>query len=223
MKIFRNLMPLIVAATLLLQPMAVCAVQPGQTQTSDQNIVVVIDPGHGGTNLGGQIPGLDEKNMTLVTALAMKEELEKYGKTVLVYHFADALKSLCESSYNWVKGDKGPIGRTILQNVGTAYRKNNPECWVNIARQIALGCSEEYMLIPDCRYKNEALGFLDFDYKNVRIERPDFDNGLTEEQKKHISETAMSTFSEYDYIITNDGSLDDLREKVKQAFQLEVE
>ena len=133
-----------------------------------------------------------------------------------------SLKSLCESSYNWIKGDKGPIGRTILQNVGTAYRENNPECWVNIARQIALGCSEEYMLIPDCRYKNEALGFLDFDYKNVRIERPDFDNGLTEEQKKHISETEMSTFSEYDYIITNDGSLDDLREKIKKAFTTEV-
>ena len=156
------------------------------------------------------------------SATFLKEELEKCGKTVLIYHFADALKSLCESSYNWVKGDKGPIGRTILQNVGTAYRKNNPECWVNIARQIALGCSEEYMLIPDCRYKNEALGFLDFDYKTVRIERPNFDNGLTEEQKRHISETEMSTFSEYDYIITNDGSLDNLREKIKKAFTTEV-
>ena len=116
------------------------------------------------------------------SATFLKEELEKYGKTVLIYHFADALKSLCESSYNWVKGDKGPIGRTILQNVGTAYRKNNPECWVNIARPIALGCSEESMLIPDCRYKNEALGVLEFDYKNVRIERPDFENVLKEKQ-----------------------------------------
>ena len=79
------------------------------------------------------------------------------------------------------------------------------------------------MLIPDCRYKNEALGFLDFNYKNIRIERPTFDNGLTPEQKLHISETEMSTFSEYDKVIINNGSLDDLREKVKQAFQLEVE
>ena len=79
------------------------------------------------------------------------------------------------------------------------------------------------MLIPDCRYKNEAFGFLDFDYKNIRIERPNFDNGLTPEQKSHISEIEMNTFSEYDEIIINNGSLDDLREKVKQAFQLEVE
>ena len=79
------------------------------------------------------------------------------------------------------------------------------------------------MLIPDCRYKNEALGFLDFDYKNIRIERPDFDNRLTEEQKKHISETEMTTFSEYNEVIINNGSLDDLRAKIKQAFQSEVE
>ena len=41
-------------------------------------------------------------------------------------------------------------------------------------------------------------------------------------QKYNISETEMSTFSEYDYIITNDGSLDDLREKIKKAFTTEV-
>ena len=156
------------------------------------------------------------------SAIFLKEFLEESGKTVLTYHFADALKSLCENSYDWIRGDKGPIGRTILQNVGTTYRKNNPQCWVNIAREIAIGCSEDYVLIPDCRYKNEALGFLDFNYKIVRIERPNFDNGLTDEQKAHVSETEMSTFSEYDYIITNDGSLDDLREKIKKAFESEV-
>lgn len=156
------------------------------------------------------------------SAIFLKEELEKNGKTVLIYHFADALKSLCENSYNWTKGDKGPVGRTILQNVGTHYRQNNPQCWVNIAREIALGCSEEYMLIPDCRYKNEALGFLDFNYTIVRIERPNFDNGLTPEQKAHISETEMSSFAEYDWTIINDGSLEDLKEKIRKAFESEV-
>lgn len=156
------------------------------------------------------------------SAIFLKEELERSGKTVLIYHFADALKSLCENSYNWIRNDKGPVGRTILQNIGTAYRKNNSKCWVSIAREIALGCSEEYMLIPDCRYKNEALGFLDFNYKNIRIERPNFENGLTPEQKSHISETEMNSFAEYDHIITNDGSLEDLREKVKRTFKSEV-
>ena len=62
------------------------------------------------------------------SATFLKEELERYGKAVLIYHFADALKSVCENSYNWIKGDKGPVGRTILQSVGTYYRHNNPQC-----------------------------------------------------------------------------------------------
>ena len=52
-------------------------------------VTVVIDPGHGGpatvaTNLGACYGGLQEKNMTLLTANALKTELEKYGN-VKVY------------------------------------------------------------------------------------------------------------------------------------------
>ncbi len=44
-------------------------------------VVIVIDPGHGGTgdrNLGAQYNGFSEKEMTLQVANAMKNELEKY-------------------------------------------------------------------------------------------------------------------------------------------------
>ena len=60
------------------------------------------------------------------SATFLKEELEKSGKTVLIYHFADALKSLCENSYNWIKGDKGPVGRTKLRQVSHRYGLWNP-------------------------------------------------------------------------------------------------
>lgn len=64
---------------------------------AEKNIVVVIDPGHGGSNIGGQIPGLDEKNATLITALAMKEELEKYeGITVYLTRYEDSELSLSQ-------------------------------------------------------------------------------------------------------------------------------
>ncbi|MBO5093407.1 MAG: N-acetylmuramoyl-L-alanine amidase [Lachnospiraceae bacterium] len=62
-----------------------------------KDIVVVIDPGHGGSNIGGQIPGLDEKNATLITALAMKEELEKYeGIAVYLTRYDDSELSLAQ-------------------------------------------------------------------------------------------------------------------------------
>lgn len=60
-------------------------------------IVIVIDPGHGGENLGGQYEDYTEKEMTLITAMAMKEELEKYeGITVLLTRTGDAELSLQE-------------------------------------------------------------------------------------------------------------------------------
>lgn len=51
---------------------------------ADQPIVIVIDPGHGGENLGAEYDGYTEKDMTLIVAKAMKEELEKYNN-VIVY------------------------------------------------------------------------------------------------------------------------------------------
>lgn len=46
--------------------------------------IIVIDPGHGGNNLGLTYGGYTESGMTPVTAQAMKEELEKYDN-VKVY------------------------------------------------------------------------------------------------------------------------------------------
>ena len=42
------------------------------------DIVVVLDPGHGGDDQGGQYEDYDEKDMTLIVAKAMEEELNKY-------------------------------------------------------------------------------------------------------------------------------------------------
>ena len=41
-------------------------------------VVVVIDPGHGGSNLGTDYLPIPEKNYTMAVALYMKEQLEKY-------------------------------------------------------------------------------------------------------------------------------------------------
>ena len=58
-----------------------------EAASTSKNVVIVIDPGHGGTgerNLGAQYNGFSEKEMTMQVATAMKEELEKYDN-VTVY------------------------------------------------------------------------------------------------------------------------------------------
>lgn len=68
---------------------------PIDVQAASKNVVVTIDPGHGGSNLGGQYGEYTEKYMTMITALSMKEELEKYqGITVYLTHTADVDTSL---------------------------------------------------------------------------------------------------------------------------------
>ena len=51
------------------------------TAAAEKNVVIVIDPGHGGEgerNLGAQYNGISEKEITLQLATALKAELDKY-------------------------------------------------------------------------------------------------------------------------------------------------
>ena len=64
-----NVRKIFLAAALLF--LAVPAIR---TQASEP-VVIVIDPGHGGENRGGEVPGqFLEKELTLQTAQAMKAE-----------------------------------------------------------------------------------------------------------------------------------------------------
>lgn len=64
--------------TLLLLP-CVSASAAGRLQPIEGNPVIVIDPGHGGENLGTQTGGIwDEKIMDMITAQALYDELSLY-------------------------------------------------------------------------------------------------------------------------------------------------
>ncbi len=54
---------------------------------TDGELIIVIDPGHGGSNLGANHNGFLEKEMNMIVANAMCEELSKYdGITVYLTH-----------------------------------------------------------------------------------------------------------------------------------------
>ena len=69
----------------------------GGGESADDTLCIVIDPGHGGENLGGEYEDYTEKEMTIVVARAMKEELEQYeGVTVYLTRDGDQELSLDE-------------------------------------------------------------------------------------------------------------------------------
>lgn len=69
----------------------------GRVQDPGDNIVVVIDPGHGGENEGTIENGFQEKSMTMITAKAMYDALSQYdGITVYLTRTDDKDMTLKE-------------------------------------------------------------------------------------------------------------------------------
>lgn len=148
----------------------------------------------------------------------LKTILEGMWKRVKITHYADHLKNLCKDWLDW-DGVKDDYGRTLLQYVGTnIVREQYPAYWVDHMVQMLkfFGSMFDVALIPDTRFPNEIERIRQSGYKTVhlRIDRgPDFDNGLTEEQKNHISETALLDYPR-DILVQNDGTLEDLHFKM---------
>jgi len=152
------------------------------------------------------------------SAELIKEHLENRGQRVLITHFADLLKFICVKYFNW-DGNKDERGRTLLQYIGTdVVGAQNPAFWAEFVVSILNMFKKDwdYVLIPDCRYPVEvATVERAFDTVVLRVERPGFDNGLTEVQKNHPSEVDMDSYR-FDLILYNDKGLDEFREKLIQ-------
>lgn len=94
-------------------------------------VVVVIDPGHGGENLGGEYEDYTEKDMTLVVAKAMKEELEKYeGVTVYLTREDDRELSLDERCA-YAESVDADFLFCLHFNMSGEHTLFGAECWVS--------------------------------------------------------------------------------------------
>lgn len=125
--------------------------------------------------------------------------------------------------------------RKLLQLLGTECGRQiiHPNIWCNAlfadykAKQEFIGKTndghEEWTddifpnwIITDCRFPNEAKAIKDRGGVVIRVNR-DYQNPLMPDTAipEHPSETALDDY-EFDYVIENDGSIEDLVEKVKQ-------
>ena len=124
--------------------------------------------------------------------------------------------ALAECGYNEAKV-RYPEVRNVLQRLGTEVGRNliDDNVWVDatinrIGRERSLA---DNIVIPDTRFKNEAHAVkLRSESKNyiVRVNRPGVGPA-----GDHPSETNLDDF-EFNYVINNDGTLDDLRVRVEE-------
>lgn len=150
-------------------------------------------------------------------ASIIRKQLAEQWISCRIIHYADLLKFICEKYFDW-DGQKDELGRRLLQYVGTdVIRGQNPDFWVDFVATMLkyFGSRWEYVLIPDARFPNEIsrLREAGFSVTYLKIERPMFQNSLTDEQNLHASETALDDCPP-DSTITNSGTIEELNDAV---------
>ena len=153
------------------------------------------------------ISGKAEHGKT-TAANQMKKTFEELGYKAVITRYAKYLKEIASEYCGW-DGIKDEKGRTLLQQLGTDIirkRLNKPEFHVGrVCEDIEIASDYvDYVIIDDARYPNEIYYPLAkfgkdkvFTYRVNRKteEGKDFSNSLTDEQKKHISETSLDDFN----------------------------
>lgn len=141
----------------------------------------------------------------------LKDKLERAGERVLITHYADLVKYICTTFFDW-DGKKDERGREMLQTVGTdIVRRQDPDYWVRFVENIITFFPVwDYILIPDARFENEIERMKErFDVTSINVDRV-FKSQLTEKAQAHESEHGLDGYA-FDIIVYNDDSLEQLR------------
>ena len=112
-----------------------------------------------------------------------------------------------------------PTPRFLLQFIGTDLLRNqlHPEIWVN---SLFTDYQPNNLIYPswcitDMRFLNEMEAVKKRNGITIRVNR-----NLEESKDQHESETELDN-AEFDYVITNDGTIEELIEKVREILTKE--
>jgi hypothetical protein len=156
---------------------------------------------------GKKKSGKDQVCSYLTTILQTK------GKSCCRIGFADALKEevavLFKVDVQYIEKHKDNF-RLILQGYGTDYRRDlfSENYWVDklIRNVYKYRGANDYVIVPDVRFYNEAQCIKDLGGLLFRVVR------TPEEIDSHASEIQLDSYENYDYVIDNFGTLEDLQQ-----------
>lgn len=147
------------------------------------------------------------------------EELKKQNKKCAELKLSKYIKGYAIDFFGW-NGSEETKPRDFL-NVIVDRIRNDLNLKFFMANRLCedakvLSYFFDSFIISDARFKNE-VNFIKNSFKNAKVihlvRSGDYEDGLTEEQRKHVTEIDLDDFNEYDYTIDNNGTLEDLREK----------
>lgn len=155
----------------------------------------------------------------------IKEYYENKNIKVTNTLIALYLKIYAEKFFGW-DGKEETKPRELLQQLGTdIIRKklNKEEFFVDrtIEDIDILKHFFNIIIIDDVRFPIE-IEKIKSNFKNVvtiKITRKEFESDLSQKQLQHSSETALDNYDNYDYNIENNGSLDELQNKITEILE----
>ncbi len=159
-------------------------------------------------------------------ALDLKEIYEAKGLKVINLAYGSYIKEYAKKISNW-DGLEETKPRELLQELGTEVirKKIDKDFFVRrICEDIKVySYYFDIITISDARFPNE----LEWPNKmfdnviNIRVIRNGYDSILSEKEQKHLTEVALDEYNNYDYVIYNDGTLEDLKKKVSEVVRSE--
>lgn len=153
----------------------------------------------------------------------LKEVYENNGKEVIVTQLSKYIKYYAREMTGWDLSEESKP-REFLQQLGTSViRQQLQKEDLFIKRMIddleIFSYFYDAIIISDVRFKKEIndLKVVFPNIKVIHINRPNFDNGLTEEQKNHPSEIDLDDYTGFDSEIINT-TFDSLKESAQKLF-----
>lgn len=141
--------------------------------------------------------------------------------------FAGKLKTICsiitgQPEFKFYDGtycdeylpDWNMTVREIQQLIGTELFRNTLDKDVWVKSLFVDFKPNDKWIITDVRFPNEIEAIKKHGGIIIRIENPNINNSNT-----HSSETSLDNYNDWDYIIRNDGTLDEYKTKIKNFYE----
>ena len=97
---------------------------------NDKVLKIVIDPGHGGENLGLNYGGFLEKEMNIATAISMKKELEQYDNVAVFISNPDMLDLSLKERAEFAKSMEADLLISLHYNMSENHTEYGSEVFV---------------------------------------------------------------------------------------------
>ena len=141
----------------------------------------------------------------------LKEEFKEYGYKPCVMHITEPLYSYARNYFQW-DGNDSNKPREFLQKMGIEIiREKLGKKYFLLNRLYEdieiLSNFFNVFIITDARMIDEFVSIKEKydDVITIKLERKNYNDMLTEEEKNHITEKEIAEYNEFDYIIDNIG------------------